>query len=118
MDETQKLAAIQTSKRLMLERIALARGQSILDVGCGPGTDLFDMVELVGPAGRLAGLDASEVIIAEARRRAAELRLPINFQVGEAHALPFPDHAFDVCRAARLLEHLPMPAERSRRWCA
>ena len=36
MDETQKLAAIQTSRKLMLERIALAPGQSVLDVGCGP----------------------------------------------------------------------------------
>jgi trans-aconitate methyltransferase len=58
----------------MLERIALAQGEAVLDVGCGPGTDVFDMVELVGPAGRLVGLDASEVMIAEARRRAKELR--------------------------------------------
>ncbi len=112
MDETQKLAAIQTSRKLMLERIALAPGQSVLDVGCGPGTDLFDMVELVGPAGRLAGLDASEVMIAEARQRAMDLHLPISFEVGEVQALPFPNDTFDVCRAARLLEHLP-DAERA-----
>jgi ubiquinone/menaquinone biosynthesis C-methylase UbiE len=95
------------SKRLMLERIALATGEAVLDVGCGPGTDVFDMMEVVGPAGRLVGLDASEVMIAEARRRAEELDLPITFEVGEVHALPFPDATFDVCRAARLLEHLP-----------
>ena len=112
MDETQKLDAIQTSRKLMLERIALAAGQSVLDVGCGPGTDLVDMVELVGPAGRLAGLDASEVMIAEARRRALDLHLPISFEVGEVQALPFPNDTFDVCRAARLLEHLP-DAERA-----
>jgi ubiquinone/menaquinone biosynthesis C-methylase UbiE len=59
MDEAQKPPAIQASKRLMLERIALAPGEAVLDVGCGPGTDVFDMVELVGPTGRLVGLDAS-----------------------------------------------------------
>jgi ubiquinone/menaquinone biosynthesis C-methylase UbiE len=107
MDEAQKPSGIQASKRLMLERIALTPGEAVLEVGCGPGTDVFDMVELVGPAGRLVGLDASQVMIAEARRRAAEHHLPITFEVGEVHALPFPDGTFDVCRASRLLEHLP-----------
>jgi len=107
MDEAQKPSAIQASKRLMLERIALAPGEAVLDVGCGPGTDVFDMVELVGPAGRLVGLDASEVMIAEARRRAQQLQAPITFKVGEVYALPFPDGAFDVCRTERLLEHIP-----------
>ena len=93
----------------MVERAALTSGESVLDAGCGPGDDLFDMVEHVGPGGRLVGLDASEVMIAEARRRAAQRSLPITFEVGEATALPFPDATFDVCRAARLLEHLPDP---------
>jgi ubiquinone/menaquinone biosynthesis C-methylase UbiE len=106
MDEVQKLPSFQTSKRLMLERIAFAPGEAVLDVGCGPGTDVFDMVELVGPSGRLVGLDASEVMIAEARRRTMELKAPITFEVGDVQSLPFPDDAFDVCRAERLLEHL------------
>lgn len=53
MDEAQKPAGIQASKRLMLERIALAPGEGVLDVGSGPGTDLLAMAERVGPAGRL-----------------------------------------------------------------
>jgi ubiquinone/menaquinone biosynthesis C-methylase UbiE len=107
MDEAHKPPAIQASKRIMLERIALAPGEAVLDVGCGPGTDVFDMVELVGPAGRLVGLDASQVMIAEARRRAQERHVPITFEVGDVQALPFPDGTFDVCRAEVLLEHLP-----------
>jgi ubiquinone/menaquinone biosynthesis C-methylase UbiE len=106
MDEVQKLPAIQASKGLMLERIALAPGDAVLDVGCGPGADVFDMVELVGPTGRVVGLDASKVMIAEARRRATELDVDVTFEVGEVLALPFSDGAFDVCRAERLLEHL------------
>ncbi len=112
MDEAQKPAAIQASKRLMLERIAVVPGEAVLEAGCGPGTDVFDMVELVGPAGRLVGLDATEVMIAEARRRAEELQVAITFEVGQVQALPFPDGTFDVCRAERLLEHLP-DAERA-----
>ena len=109
MDEAQKPPAIQASKRLMLERIALTPGAAVLDVGCGPGTDVFDMVELVGPTGRLVGIDASEVMLAEARRRATEFDVPITFEVGDVQALPFSDDTFDVCRAERLLEHVSDP---------
>lgn len=107
MDEAQKPAGIEASKRIMRDRLALAPGAALLDVGCGPGTDLFDMVAEVGSAGRLVGLDASAVMIAEARRRAEAIGVPISFEVGEVQALPFPDASFDACRAARLLEHLP-----------
>jgi ubiquinone/menaquinone biosynthesis C-methylase UbiE len=109
MDEAQKPAGIQISKQIMLERMRVAPGEAILEVGCGPGTDLFDLVRRVGPTGRLVGLDASEVMIAEARRRASGLGLPIVFEQGDVQALPFEDGSFDVCRASRLLEHLPNP---------
>jgi ubiquinone/menaquinone biosynthesis C-methylase UbiE len=94
----------------MRDRIALANGEAVLDVGCGPGDDLFDMAEDAGPAGRLVGLDASDVMIAEARRRAKERGLPVAFEVGAATSLPFPDGTFDVCRAVRLFEHLADPS--------
>jgi len=107
MDEAQRPDGIQTSKRLMLERMALAPGAAVLEVGCGLGTDVFELVEVVGPAGRLVGLDTSKAMIAEARRRASERQVAVTFEVGDVQALPFPDASFDVCRAARLLEHLP-----------
>jgi ubiquinone/menaquinone biosynthesis C-methylase UbiE len=110
MDEAQKPGAIQASKQLMLERGAVSPGDAVLDIGCGPGDDLLDMSGRVGPGGRLVGLDASEVMIVEARRRAKERGVSVTFEVGEATALPFGDDTFDVCRAARLLEHLDDPS--------
>jgi ubiquinone/menaquinone biosynthesis C-methylase UbiE len=89
--------------------MALAPGGAVLEVGCGPGTDVFDMVELLGPNGRVVGLDASEVMIAQARRRARDLHAAVTFEVGDAYSLPFSDCTFDVCRAARLFEHLSDP---------
>ena len=44
MDEAQRPAAIRASKPLMPSRAALAPGDAVLDVGCGPGDDLFAMV--------------------------------------------------------------------------
>src|SRR4029077_11540308 len=110
MDEAQKPAGIRACKRLVLERAPLTRGIAVLEVGCGPGTDLFDAAEIVGPSGRLVGVDASEVMVAEARRRAAEVGVVVTLERGDVQALSFPDGMFDVCRAQRLLEHLRDPA--------
>ncbi|MDD5643546.1 MAG: methyltransferase domain-containing protein [Syntrophales bacterium] len=52
---------------------------------------------MVGPEGRVAGLDATPGMIEKARAHAALLALPnVTFQVGEAESLPFPDNDFDV----------------------
>ncbi len=60
-------------------------------------------------AWRVVGIDKSADFIEEAKRRAAEAKLAINFQVGDAEALPFADGAFDVARAERVLVYLPEP---------
>jgi ubiquinone/menaquinone biosynthesis C-methylase UbiE len=35
-------------------------GQTVLDVGCGPGYASLDLAEMVGPCGRVVALDKSE----------------------------------------------------------
>ena len=106
MEAGHRPPAIRTIKARMLERIALVRGEAVLDVGCGPGIDLLEMAEFVGAAGRLVGLDTSATMIAEAGRRAAARRTPAAFTVGDGQALPFPAGAFDVCRTERMLMHV------------
>jgi ubiquinone/menaquinone biosynthesis C-methylase UbiE len=48
-------------------------------------------------------------MVAEARRRATPLDLPISFDVGDAHALDLPDEHVDVCRVTRVLRYLESP---------
>jgi ubiquinone/menaquinone biosynthesis C-methylase UbiE len=116
MDEAQKPAAIARSKQVILNRIALTPGDAVLEVGCGPGSDVFDMVDLVGPTGHLVGIDASEVMIAEARRRVEHRGVSVTFEVGDVQAVPYPDARFDVCRAARCLNICPTRGAHSQRW--
>jgi arsenite methyltransferase len=72
-------------------------GDAILDLGCGAGVDSLVAGRLVGPGGRVAGLDVTPAMIQRARGNQARLGFShVTFQVGEAEALPFPDQDFDA----------------------
>lgn len=84
--------------------LGLHEGDSHLDVGCGPGMFLR-YLRARGHSGRLAGLDQSAAMIAEAGESAVGSR--IEWFVGEADALPFPDGAFTSVSARHMLYHVP-----------
>jgi ubiquinone/menaquinone biosynthesis C-methylase UbiE len=112
LDAGNALPTIRASKPLLLDGLRLQGGETVLDAGCGMGADVFDIAQRVGKVGRVVGIDVSEVMIAEARRRAAALQLPIEFEVGDAQRLRFADATFDACRTERMLMHVP-DAERA-----
>lgn len=109
LDALTGLGAIRAYKRRTFELLGVAPGASVLDLGCGTGDDVQDLAGLVGPTGRVMGVDRSETVIAEARERVRETPLPVAFQVADAYALPFPDATFDACRADRVFHHLEHP---------
>lgn len=96
-------------KGLTHSLLRLRRSGRVLDVGCGSGDDVRDLAAMVAPSGCAFGVDKSESMIEEARRRAAGCGLPVQFKLGEAVRLPWQSDYFDACRADRLLQHLPEP---------
>ncbi len=86
----------------------LRPGLDLLDVGCGPGTVTVDLARRVAP-GRVVGLDVSADPLAEARDLAAWADVPVDFVVGDVHALDVPDDSFDVVHAHQVLQHLTDP---------
>lgn len=97
-------------KKQSFDLLALAPGMSVIEIGCGMGRDIEAMAAVVAPTGRAVGIDASAALIAQATERTAPLGLPAEFQVGDAHALAFPDNSFDAARVDRVLQHLADPA--------
>ncbi len=88
---------------------ALHPGQTLLDVGCGPGTVTVDLATRVAP-GAVIGVDRSEKVVELAREEAGRAGAPnVTFQVADAYALPFADASVDVAHAHQLLQHLADP---------
>ena len=77
----------------------------VLDLGCGTGT-YASMLKQAFPGARVIGADADEQALGIARRRAAGLRLDIEFRRADARRLPFQDAAFDAVSASLFFHHL------------
>jgi SAM-dependent methyltransferase len=76
---------------------ALAKGQTVLDLGAGAGFDCFLAARAVGPEGRVIGVDMTAEMLDKARRNAAEGGFTnVEFRLGEIEHLPLADAAVDV----------------------
>jgi ubiquinone/menaquinone biosynthesis C-methylase UbiE len=111
LDAADALESIQAYRQRMLDLCPPTVGQRILDVGCGIGHSALRLAPLVGATGCVVGLDKSDPLITEARRRATGLSAPLTYQVGDAQHLDFPPQRFDVCRTERVLMYVDNPQQ-------
>jgi SAM-dependent methyltransferase len=76
-----------------ISRLQLQPGMKVLDVGCGTGNQSLPAAR-TGAA--VTGVDISSNLLGQARQRAAEEKLQIQFDEGDAEQLPYADGQFDV----------------------
>lgn len=98
-------------RRRFLKFVRIEPGSRVLEVGCGTGVVCRDLAEMVGPRGRVVGVDPSRTFIQAARRLAREHGLDrrIRFEVGDGARLRFRDGTFDATLAITVLLHTPNP---------
>lgn len=101
---SQLNSRIQTNKKFgsidldewLLDKLNVKDGHNVLDVGCGTGNHIIRLVELF-PSGNYYGIDISKDSIIEAKRKAEEKKLNVNFICGDAYeASVLEDGFFDI----------------------
>ncbi len=96
----------------MLRMVGLQSGWRVLDAGCGSGSFLPLISELVGPSGSLVALDTAPANIAAIERRlgVSPLGCSVALEEGSLERLPFADASFDAVWCANVVQYFPDPA--------
>jgi SAM-dependent methyltransferase len=79
----------------LLELAGVRPGQLVLDVACGHGEPGLSAAEIVGPRGRVVGIDIAPEMVAVARRRADGLG-NVAFRIADLESMGLPPGSFDV----------------------
>jgi arsenite methyltransferase len=96
---------VRRRRGLVREALEPSPGDRILDVGCGPGYYVAELLEIVGAQGAVVGVDASADMLAIAERR-CEGHDNAAFHRADATALPVADAAFDAAFSVQVLEYV------------
>jgi ubiquinone/menaquinone biosynthesis C-methylase UbiE len=106
LETMNALPAFRDARQWVLRHLQLSPGSAVLEGGCGTGVALSDLADIVGTAGRVAGIDPTEAFIATARERAVKAGAAnAHYEVGDIRALPFADGEFDAAFCDKVLIH-------------
>jgi demethylmenaquinone methyltransferase/2-methoxy-6-polyprenyl-1,4-benzoquinol methylase len=102
-DRIERLLAFGTGpwyRRQALRRAGLAAGDAVLDVGIGTGLVAREALGIIGPAGRLSGVDPSPGMMDQVHLAGVEL------VQGRAEQIPKPDASCDFLSMGYALRHV------------
>lgn len=96
--------------------LGLAAGDTVLEIGCGPGTNLARLHERVGPTGRIVAVDLSPAMVDRARERAREHDFEnVDVVRADASSVAFEPEQFDAALASLSLSVMPDPGAAAER---
>jgi SAM-dependent methyltransferase len=84
-------------------------GATVLDLGCGAGTDLLIAAQMVGPEGHVIGVDMTPGMLKLAMASAREMGVADRVEVHESliESLPLPDAAVDIVISNGVIDLVP-----------
>jgi ubiquinone/menaquinone biosynthesis C-methylase UbiE len=99
----------QAYKSLAITELGIEAGDTVLDLGCGPGADLPPLAQAAGPDGSVIGIDHDKDAAEQARASVAHLP-NAHVRVTDVHFVGLPDGSVDRVRTDRVLQHVADPA--------
>jgi arsenite methyltransferase len=87
----------------------IEEGATVLDLGCGAGTDLLIAAQMVGPSGHLIGVDMTPAMLRVAAASAREMGLADRVELHESliETLPLPDAEVDIVISNGVIDLVP-----------
>ena len=86
----------------------ISEGEAVLDIGCGAGVDTIVAAMMVGPTGRVIGIDLVPEMLAQARESGKMMGLRnVTYVETTAEKMPFPDADFDVAISNGVFNLIP-----------
>lgn len=82
-------------------------GATVLDLGCGAGTDLLIAAQMVGPEGRVIGIDMTRTMLDRAQASADELGAVVELHQGLIESVPVDDESIDVVISNGVIDLVP-----------
>lgn len=96
----------QESEGPLWQAAGIVPGAVVADVGCGPAAVSVCMARVVGPAGRVIGVDADEAALAAARRVVEQAQVPnVELRPGRAADTGLAPGSVDVAVLRHVLGH-------------
>jgi SAM-dependent methyltransferase len=94
--------------RPVLDRVGVHLGETVLEVGPGPGTFTVEAARRVGPEGKLIVVDIQPAMIARVEQRVQEAGLTnVEMHISTAYDLPVPDDSIDRAFLITVLPEIP-----------
>lgn len=109
LDRQAAFPAVKRLRATALGLLALQPGDHVLDAGCGTGDMTGQLATSVGLTGRVVGVDISETMLGEARRRDPDRSPPVEHRYGTVTDLDFDSGSFHAVYCERVLQHLGEP---------
>ncbi len=93
-------------RRMTVNLAQVKEGDSVLEIGCATGSLTLAAKRQAGPAGSVFGIDIIPGMIDVSRKKAAEAKLDVTFQLGNISDIPFPNEHFDVVMCSFMIFHM------------
>jgi len=104
LEKTYRAKDMVAQRLETIRHLNLSPGESVLDIGCGPGFLCESMVKIVGPKGSVVGVDISTDLIALCNRRQASKGL--SYEIGDATKLNQSNATFDAVACTQVAEYI------------